>query len=345
MTLVKDSDLVKVQNGLHAVRNGDDSSHWEVMEDRLLHDLLRVWIQGGGALVQQQHGGLTDHHARQAQELPLPETHVAPLLCHRGVDPVPLRAHKRQELHALQRLPKPAIWEFVKRVNVASESALEDGGILRYEPHDIAQGRQAQRAGVHTAQANDATAGLQQAQEAEHGSGLATACLSSETHLHPGSDVHGNAMEHCLLVAITCREVVDLDSHALRKPAVPQVDPDHGGWICQLLGHPFCMPADAVDGHYVVALGVLQGRAAWGDVQQPAALHDHKAGAVRGGPQHGCPGLQADHEAGLRLAALRRRLRVPLRAHLQERELRARHHGVLAHFDVTGPVLNCLLRT
>mmetsp|Transcript_74077 Transcript_74077/g.187890 ORF Transcript_74077/g.187890 Transcript_74077/m.187890 type:complete len:368 (+) Transcript_74077:83-1186(+) len=281
---VEDNDAVKIQDRLDTVCDRDDRGHREVVQQRVLRGLLRVRVQRRGALVQQQHWWLPDHHASQAQELPLAEADVAAVLGDLGIDSAGQRADVREQLHGLQRLPNPAIRELVEGIDVVAPAAGEDRRVLGHQADDGPKAIQADLLGVEAADHDPAAPGLQDPKDAKQGRGLPAARLARKADLLARGDVDPDILEHALVVAVARRQVLQLDSHAGGILVVPQVQPDGGRGVAKLLGHALGVLREAVHGDDPVArVAVLaQLRAAREQVLQLRTFHGFEPETVGG---------------------------------------------------------------
>ena len=63
--------LVVVDDGVDAVRDGEDGAVLELVADGLLDALVRLEVDGGGGLVEHEHARVPQERARQAEQLAL----------------------------------------------------------------------------------------------------------------------------------------------------------------------------------------------------------------------------------------------------------------------------------
>ncbi len=82
IALVQDENLVVVDDGLQAVRDGDDGACQ--LADRLLDLAVGSVVDGGGGLVHDEHGRVLEHGAREAEELALALGQIVAGLGHGG---------------------------------------------------------------------------------------------------------------------------------------------------------------------------------------------------------------------------------------------------------------------
>ena len=73
---VKDSKHQPVENGVEAMRNGQDGAVLEHSADGALDELVRLKIHSCCCFIQHEYSCAAQNSARQANQLPLPNTKV-----------------------------------------------------------------------------------------------------------------------------------------------------------------------------------------------------------------------------------------------------------------------------
>lgn len=120
---------IVVQNRPDSVRNRQDSALTELSPDRLLNSIVRLHVHARACFVQDQHSSVAQKSASESNELSLAVGKVFATLLHFGLK---FSFHARNnvfEIRGFERLPKLDIVVLSKRVEIRSDSSLEQNGI------------------------------------------------------------------------------------------------------------------------------------------------------------------------------------------------------------------------
>jgi len=175
---------------------------------RRLHNLLACRVQSTRRLVEQQHGGILDHGARNRNALLLPtgeESSLLPHVCVKLVgkllDKVVGVGHPRRLLHLLPRRPGLAARD------VVGDRPGEEHRLLPHQPNLRAQPSDVEGGDIVSVQHHLAGAGVVEALDELDGSALAAARRPNERNRGPGGDLEVVPVAHSLVRARGVREV------------------------------------------------------------------------------------------------------------------------------------------
>ena len=73
--MLKYNPPIVIHDGIKSVSNGEYSASFELLSDGVLDEVVRLHVDGGRGLVQNEHLGLPEQRPRQTHQLPL--THAA----------------------------------------------------------------------------------------------------------------------------------------------------------------------------------------------------------------------------------------------------------------------------
>mmetsp|Transcript_52263 Transcript_52263/g.125167 ORF Transcript_52263/g.125167 Transcript_52263/m.125167 type:complete len:623 (-) Transcript_52263:257-2125(-) len=190
-------------------------------------------------------------------------------------------AHMGHQLNAVQGLPHPRVGELVEGVHVESPCALKHRGVLWHQAHNLPKGRETHLRGVTASDPDDALPWLQDAEQAQQDRRLSAARLPSEATSTSWNNVHGDAVQNWLGIAVACNKVGDVDAHAVHVRGAPENQVQGIRRLAELLHHGFNGLRRAVHGDDVESLEALQLGALGRQIQQDPAWLQPQAPATR----------------------------------------------------------------
>mmetsp|Transcript_22087 Transcript_22087/g.70542 ORF Transcript_22087/g.70542 Transcript_22087/m.70542 type:complete len:314 (+) Transcript_22087:197-1138(+) len=189
---VEHENAVRVDDGVEAVRNGDNGAVREGGADSVLDEAVGLVVDRAGGLVEQEHFGLREHRPGEAEQLALALRKVLAVLGHLAVEAAHL-FNRAGHLALLERLPDRVVVVLAERVEVGAHGATEDDRVLRDDGDLGAQVVQADLGDVHAVDFDRAGAifvylRLNQAQQREEHAGLAAAGAAHHADAHATLD-------------------------------------------------------------------------------------------------------------------------------------------------------------
>ena len=82
-------DLIRVRDGVQAVRHREHHRVGEVLPQHALHQRVRLRVDARRGLVEEQHVTAPHESAREAEALALPDAPILPARAHRRREPAP----------------------------------------------------------------------------------------------------------------------------------------------------------------------------------------------------------------------------------------------------------------
>jgi len=183
--LVEHDDPVGVARRRNAVRNHERGTAFPQFLQARQDEFLRLRVDRGEAVVEQQHRRVPDEPARQARTLFLPARKRHAPLAHQRFEPVRKAADGRFEIGALRRAP-----DFFRRPlrivvgNILRDMRGEEERVLRHHGDFVAHLRDRQHADVAPVEIDGAGRWVEQADdEAQQGRLAGTDPAEQRNHL------------------------------------------------------------------------------------------------------------------------------------------------------------------
>mmetsp|Transcript_11183 Transcript_11183/g.45038 ORF Transcript_11183/g.45038 Transcript_11183/m.45038 type:complete len:396 (+) Transcript_11183:38-1225(+) len=195
-TVLEADHLVVLDDGVDAVRDGQDRASGELIGDDVLHHLVRLEVHRRRRLVEAHDFSVPQQGPRQAEHLPLSGAVVLAVLRDGRREPDTVLADGLLELHGLEREPEFLVTVLLKRVEVIADVTREQDGILGYARDPAPEVFQAERARVGAVEPDAPATGLHQSPERDDEGALAAAGATADANLLASFHVKRDPFQH-----------------------------------------------------------------------------------------------------------------------------------------------------